>query len=1008
MTGCERGALRVAQSSASSPPRCADAGWWVLLLLGCVVPGPRCVYSPLSLSLSLFSPFRSCIRVQFTRGHCIPARIDPWSHLLPLSTHTNLTVYRQLPVKQISRKRLLSHHMNIGSKSGIKQNGQDFGWMRNHGDSSRLKTSSSTTTNSSSGYSNCSKNSNNYNGLFTPYNATVDGDPLKSQSWAESCIEPSFLTSPPPTTSSNSSKFSVFGDPIQTSFSSYSDCNSRQATQHTESFLSPPKKLEQDTDNLGYSPHENDGGQLESSLASMSLHSKAETERKAPLTIESRRETSSAPKSWASIASQPVKTGKTASLLKTKMAAASALTASTRPAPIVASLEAIGSWEAKNGSSPKSAIASPPVQASNAKRSPWSSSFSASSSTSSDPTPDQSCSSTSSGRDSPSSSSQSVTSGNNNSCNSTTSNNNKSITSNSSSSGIASESSNITDNNSNIKSNSNNSTSGCSFNGNNSSSFVAQRRTGPLTSCSSIESSVSSSNRTAPAAASVNHRSSSASNTSTGGVLAGRQVHVSTGGLRDARHEKENGYRESNNHYVNSHKRNWRESNVDTATVTNDTIGNGSSSNNGPNNNCHNQVQNVQRKNEATSLSGGTSGGVGGCNGEKIAHLEPVVDPSAIMDKQKLDNLFNPKEFDLNPTDARFFVIKSYSEDDIHRSIKYSIWCSTEHGNKRLDNAFRSQGEKGPVYLFYSVNGSGHFCGMAQMMSGVDYDCSVNVWAQDKWKGQFKVKWIYVKDVPNASLRHIRLENNENKQVTNSRDTQEVPLEKGKQVLKVIHSYVHSTSIFDDFLHYERRQEEELSRKVEASSSNNPPQDALRPRNDHTLTSHRENRQIPDHGHTADGYSSHNRDRQRDGDGDGDRECDQHRDRNREMHRDPRDHRDHPPFTHRGDFHRDQRNFHKAPLQPSDRRPYERRYDTGDNSAHRDHRYSNHSLRNYEQCAPRDQFDSYYHSARRPVHHNNNHHHHNQHFQHQGNAPHYHSNSSSNSSHHNQHTSWRE
>ncbi len=38
--------------------------------------------------------------------------------------------------------------------------------------------------------------------------------------------------------------------------------------------------------------------------------------------------------------------------------------------------------------------------------------------------------------------------------------------------------------------------------------------------------------------------------------------------------------------------------------------------------------------------------------------------------------------------------------------------------------------------------------------------------------GKFQVRWIYVKDVPNSQLRHIRLENNENKPVTNSRDTQ--------------------------------------------------------------------------------------------------------------------------------------------------------------------------------------------------------------------------------------------
>ncbi|ELT99900.1 hypothetical protein CAPTEDRAFT_19575 [Capitella teleta] len=163
----------------------------------------------------------------------------------------------------------------------------------------------------------------------------------------------------------------------------------------------------------------------------------------------------------------------------------------------------------------------------------------------------------------------------------------------------------------------------------------------------------------------------------------------------------------------------------------------------------------------------------------------------------------------MGPKGARFFIIKSYSEDDIHRSIKYSIWCSTEHGNKRLDAAYREREGKGPVFLFFSVNGSGHFCGMAQMMSAVDYNASSSVWAQDKWKGQFEVKWIYVKDVPNSQLRHIRLENNENKPVTNSRDTQEVPLEKGKQVLRILHQYRHTTSIFDDFSHYEKRQEDE-------------------------------------------------------------------------------------------------------------------------------------------------------------------------------------------------------
>ena len=55
------------------------------------------------------------------------------------------------------------------------------------------------------------------------------------------------------------------------------------------------------------------------------------------------------------------------------------------------------------------------------------------------------------------------------------------------------------------------------------------------------------------------------------------------------------------------------------------------------------------------------------------------------------------------------------------------------------------------------------------------------------------VRWIYVKDFPNAALRHTRFEHKENKPVTNSRDTQEV--------LKIMHTYKHATFIFGDFSH---------------------------------------------------------------------------------------------------------------------------------------------------------------------------------------------------------------
>ncbi|XP_031988425.1 YTH domain-containing family protein 2 isoform X2 [Corvus moneduloides] len=205
----------------------------------------------------------------------------------------------------------------------------------------------------------------------------------------------------------------------------------------------------------------------------------------------------------------------------------------------------------------------------------------------------------------------------------------------------------------------------------------------------------------------------------------------------------------------------------------------------------------------------GQNGVDGNGVGQAQASSGSPSEPHPVLEKLRSVNNYNPKDFDWNPKHGRVFIIKSYSEDDIHRSIKYNIWCSTEHGNKRLDAAYRSMNGKGPVYLLFSVNGSGHFCGVAEMKSAVDYNTCAGVWSQDKWKGRFDVRWIFVKDVPNSQLRHIRLENNENKPVTNSRDTQEVPLEKAKQVLKIIATYKHTTSIFDDFSHYEKRQEEE-------------------------------------------------------------------------------------------------------------------------------------------------------------------------------------------------------
>ena len=134
------------------------------------------------------------------------------------------------------------------------------------------------------------------------------------------------------------------------------------------------------------------------------------------------------------------------------------------------------------------------------------------------------------------------------------------------------------------------------------------------------------------------------------------------------------------------------------------------------------------------------------------------------------------------PMKARFFVIKSFTELDIHKALQHNIWSSTTLGNARLNAAYTSQ-PKHAIYLFFSVNGSGHFCAMAEMVSEVS-DVDSTIWTTPgKWKGHFKVAFHYVKSIPNSSLRHMTCGGD--KPMTCSRDTQELDYTTGRRVFEI-------------------------------------------------------------------------------------------------------------------------------------------------------------------------------------------------------------------------------
>ena len=162
-------------------------------------------------------------------------------------------------------------------------------------------------------------------------------------------------------------------------------------------------------------------------------------------------------------------------------------------------------------------------------------------------------------------------------------------------------------------------------------------------------------------------------------------------------------------------------------------------------------------------------------------------------------------------SNSKFFVIKSFSEEDVHKSIKYGVWSSSKNGNTTLNNAFLAAQEKGgEVYLFFSCNGSGRYLGLARMKSICDFNKSFELWTQDgKWMGLFDVEWLFIKDVPFKEFKNITItmKDGEIKPVSNSRDTQEIPFEQAKIMIEKIAKYQNSNTILEHFEFYDLRQE---------------------------------------------------------------------------------------------------------------------------------------------------------------------------------------------------------
>ena len=81
------------------------------------------------------------------------------------------------------------------------------------------------------------------------------------------------------------------------------------------------------------------------------------------------------------------------------------------------------------------------------------------------------------------------------------------------------------------------------------------------------------------------------------------------------------------------------------------------------------------------------------------------------------EKLSNDKLLDYINKKTSVFIIKGFTEEDIHKAIKYNLWSSTNFGNNKLNNEYK----KNPVLLLFSTYKSDQFIGLAEMKSEVDF-----------------------------------------------------------------------------------------------------------------------------------------------------------------------------------------------------------------------------------------------------------------------------------------------
>lgn len=158
----------------------------------------------------------------------------------------------------------------------------------------------------------------------------------------------------------------------------------------------------------------------------------------------------------------------------------------------------------------------------------------------------------------------------------------------------------------------------------------------------------------------------------------------------------------------------------------------------------------------------------------------------------------------LIPPGSRFFVIKSFNIKNVCLAIQHRVWSSTRKGNIRLEESYKNMPKGSKIYLFFSINKSGRFCGIAEMVSSIiENDPRNNIWETHtksyRFPNLFRIHWLCIKDIEAKILGHLRWTLNDNygtiQSISHCRDVEAIPEAVGITLIQIFLATDSSSSL---------------------------------------------------------------------------------------------------------------------------------------------------------------------------------------------------------------------